>query len=65
VVSATSHQETPVRDGDDDGEYHAAVGRTWLTLVLGLGCFLTLTSAVVADVLGFLGLADVLSLVAD
>ncbi len=54
-----------MQDWEDDAEYHAAVGRTWLTLAFGLGCFLVLACAVIAGALGFLGLSDVLSVVAD
>lgn len=54
-----------MQDWKGDAEYHAAVGRSWLTAVFGLGCCLVLACAVFACVLGFVGLSDVLSVVAD
>ncbi|MFG2829133.1 hypothetical protein ACGFWI_16990 [Streptomyces sp. NPDC048434] len=53
------------QDGDDDADYHAAVARTWLTVVIALACAVILTGAIFAGALGFSGLSDVLSIVSD
>ncbi|MFI0784618.1 hypothetical protein ACH4Q6_03340 [Streptomyces lydicus] len=54
-----------MQDWDDDAEYHAAVGRTWLTVVIALCCAGPLVRALFAGALGFFGLSEVLSTVSD
>ncbi|MEW9516541.1 hypothetical protein [Streptomyces tubercidicus] len=54
-----------MQDWDDDDERHAAVARTWLTVTLALTCAAVLTCALLAGLLGFVGLSDVLSIVSD
>ncbi|MFE2228977.1 hypothetical protein [Streptomyces kronopolitis] len=54
-----------MQDWDDDADYHAAVGRTWLTVVIALGCAMVVACIVLAGALGFFGLTDTLSLIAD
>lgn len=66
VVRATSRAGGRlVQDWDDDAEYRAAVGRTWLTVVIALCCAGVLACVIFAGVLGFFGLSDVLSIVSD
>ncbi|WP_433857962.1 hypothetical protein [Streptomyces kronopolitis] len=54
-----------MQDWDDDADYHAAVGRTWLTVVIALGCAVVVACIALAGVLGFFELSDVLSVLPD
>lgn len=55
-----------MQDWDDDADYHAAVGRTWLTVVvIALSCAMVVACIVLAGVLGFFGLSDVFSVAID
>ncbi|MEU8681238.1 hypothetical protein [Streptomyces sp. NPDC048611] len=54
-----------VQGWDDDGEYEEAVGRSWLTVVVAVGCFVVVIGVVVLGVLGVFGALGVLSVVSD
>lgn len=51
-----------MQDWDDDAEYHAAVGRSWLMVVIAVMCVLTLVGVALVGLLGVFGVAEVLSM---
>ncbi|MFD5394581.1 hypothetical protein ACFWJW_10185 [Streptomyces sp. NPDC127097] len=51
-----------VQDWDDDSEYHAAVGRTWLIIVIAFVCFAVLIGVALVGVLGVFGSLEALSI---
>ncbi|WP_018088017.1 MULTISPECIES: hypothetical protein [unclassified Streptomyces] len=56
-------REEFVQGWDDDAEYHAAVGRSWLMVVIAVMCVLILVGVTLVGVLGVLGVSEVLSIV--
>ncbi|MER6843166.1 hypothetical protein [Streptomyces platensis] len=52
-----------MQDWDDDAEYHAAVGRSWLMVVIAVMCVLTLVGVALVGLLAVFGVSEVLSIV--
>ncbi|MER6305297.1 hypothetical protein [Streptomyces sp. NPDC001657] len=52
-----------VQDWDDDAEYHAAVGHSWLMIAIALVCVVVITGVALVGLLGFFGVSDVLSII--
>ncbi|BCK69785.1 hypothetical protein Srufu_037380 [Streptomyces libani subsp. rufus] len=52
-----------VQDWDDDGEYHAAVGRSWVMVGIAVMCVLALVGVALVGLLGVFGVPEVLSIV--
>lgn len=52
-----------MQDWDDDAEYHAAVGRSWLMVVIAVMCVLILVGVGLVGLLGVFGVSEVLSIV--
>lgn len=50
-------------DWDDDAEYQAAVGRSWLMVAMALACVALLIGVALVGVLGVFGVFEVLSIV--
>ncbi|MGA5559961.1 hypothetical protein ACPCUV_02060 [Streptomyces platensis] len=54
-----------MREWDDDAEYHAAVGRSWLMVVIAVMCVLAVVGVAFVGVLGGFGLLEALSIFSD
>ncbi|MFI5522765.1 hypothetical protein [Streptomyces platensis] len=52
-----------MREWDDDAEYHAAVGRSWLMVGIAVMCVLVVVGLALVGVLGVFGVFEVLSIV--
>ncbi|MGX1972316.1 hypothetical protein [Streptomyces kronopolitis] len=65
MLTQSGNQGGAMQDWDDDADYHAAVGRTWLTVVIALACAAVVACIALAGALGFFGLTDTVSLIAD
>lgn len=52
-----------VQDWDDEAEYHAAVGRSWLVIVVALVCVGVVIGVALVGVFGVFGASEVLSII--
>ncbi|MFE1773836.1 hypothetical protein [Streptomyces sp. NPDC059008] len=52
-----------VQDWDDEAEYHAAVGRSWLMIVVALVCVGVVIGVALVGVFGVFGVSEVLSII--
>ncbi|MFE0190249.1 hypothetical protein [Streptomyces sp. NPDC058989] len=52
-----------VQDWDDEAEYHAAVGRSWLVIVVALVCVGVVIGVALVGAVGVFGVSEVLSII--
>lgn len=52
-----------VQDWDDEAEYRAAVGRSWLAIVITLVCVGVVIGVALVGVFGVFGVSEVLSII--
>lgn len=62
-LAGAAAREGLVQDWDDDAEYPAAVGRSWLMVLITVMCVLVLLGITLIGVLGVVGVSEVLSIV--